>query len=212
MFIITDHFLQYLRIYVLKHWNRYKHHNFLLFLIGFFHLFSACQNNSEITVYVLCGIIRIRHTLNWNSSSDVALTHCGDNFVITKQYLALIEIHFLVIITEMSRRYHPANEAIAYHGSTILLARTLWSWVRIPIRAWMFGVYMCLFCVYAVMCLGRRLGTIWSFVQGVLPTVNKSGDRKVARARKGCRAIQKLRRLLWHPSVQTMFVHFSNVS
>jgi hypothetical protein len=29
--------------------------------------------------------------------------------------------------------------------------------VRIPLKSWMFGVYMCLFCVCAVLCLGRGL-------------------------------------------------------
>jgi hypothetical protein len=30
---------------------------------------------------------------------------------------------------------------------SISLARTPWSWVRIPHKAWMFGICMCLFCV-----------------------------------------------------------------
>jgi hypothetical protein len=50
---------------------------------------------------------------------------------------------------------------------------------------------MCLFCVCAVLCLGRGLATSWSLVQGVLPIVNGSGDWKAARAHKGCRDIQK---------------------
>jgi hypothetical protein len=45
------------------------------------------------------------------------------------------------------------------------LARTLWSRVRIPLRAWMFSVYMCLFCVCVVVCLGRGLATSWSLAQ-----------------------------------------------
>jgi hypothetical protein len=32
-------------------------------------------------------------------------------------------------------------------------------WVRIPLKAWMFGVYMRLFCVYVVPCLGSGLAT-----------------------------------------------------
>jgi hypothetical protein len=37
------------------------------------------------------------------------------------------------------------------------LARTLGPWVRIPLKAWMFGVCMRLFCV--VLSLGRDLAT-----------------------------------------------------
>jgi hypothetical protein len=39
------------------------------------------------------------------------------------------------------------------------LARTLGSWVRIPLKAWMFGVCMRLFCVCGVMCLDSGLAT-----------------------------------------------------
>jgi hypothetical protein len=74
------------------------------------------------------------------------------------------------------------------------IAWTLWSWVRIPHRAWMFGVYMCLLCVCAVLCLGRGLAMSWSLVLGVLPIVNGSGNGKAARANKGCRAIK----IKWH--------------
>jgi hypothetical protein len=51
------------------------------------------------------------------------------------------------------------------------LARTMKSWVRIPIKAWMFGVCMRLFCVCVVLCLGSGLATSWSPVQGVLLSV-----------------------------------------
>jgi hypothetical protein len=44
------------------------------------------------------------------------------------------------------------------------LARTLGSWVRIPLKGWMFV------CVYSV-CIGSVLATGWSPIQGVLPTV-----------------------------------------
>jgi hypothetical protein len=50
------------------------------------------------------------------------------------------------------------------------LARTLGSLVRILLKAWMF-VFVRLFCVCAVLCLGSDLATCWSPVQGVLPTV-----------------------------------------
>jgi hypothetical protein len=45
------------------------------------------------------------------------------------------------------------------------LARTLGSWVRIPLEAWMSV------CVYSVCVLGSGLATGWSLVQGVLPNV-----------------------------------------
>jgi hypothetical protein len=45
------------------------------------------------------------------------------------------------------------------------LARTLGSWVRIPLEAWMSV------CVYYVFALGSGLATSWSLVQGVLPNV-----------------------------------------
>jgi hypothetical protein len=51
------------------------------------------------------------------------------------------------------------------------LARTLGSWVRIPLRAWMFGMCMRLFYVCVVLCVGSSLATGWSLVQGVLPSV-----------------------------------------
>jgi hypothetical protein len=49
-------------------------------------------------------------------------------------------------------------------------ARTLGSWVRIPPKAWTFGVCMRLFCVRVVLCVGSGLAMDWSPVQGVLPT------------------------------------------
>jgi hypothetical protein len=48
------------------------------------------------------------------------------------------------------------------------LARTLGSCVRIPLKAWM-SVYI--YCVFAMFCVGRGLGTGSSPVQEVLPTV-----------------------------------------
>jgi hypothetical protein len=39
------------------------------------------------------------------------------------------------------------------------LARMLGVWVRIQHKAWMFGVYLCLLCVFVVLCLGRGLAT-----------------------------------------------------
>jgi hypothetical protein len=56
----------------------------------------------------------------------------------------------------------------------------------------MFFVYMCLFCVCAVLCLGRGLATSWSLVQNVIPIVNRSRKWKAGRAHKGCRAIKNV--------------------
>jgi hypothetical protein len=44
-------------------------------------------------------------------------------------------------------------------------ARTLGSWVRIPLKAWLFV------CVYSVFYISRGLATGWSLFQGALPTV-----------------------------------------
>jgi hypothetical protein len=51
------------------------------------------------------------------------------------------------------------------------LARTLGSWVLIPLKAWMFGVCMRLFCVCVVLCLDRGLATGWSLIHPRGPTV-----------------------------------------
>jgi hypothetical protein len=47
-------------------------------------------------------------------------------------------------------------------------AWTLGSWVRIPLEAWMF---VCVYSVFVLSCVGSGLATAWSLVQGVLPTV-----------------------------------------
>jgi hypothetical protein len=66
------------------------------------------------------------------------------------------------------------------------LARMPWSWDWIPLRAWMFGVCVCvrLFCACVVLYLGRGLTTGWSLVQGVLPTVYRSKEKRKPRHRK----------------------------
>jgi hypothetical protein len=40
------------------------------------------------------------------------------------------------------------------------LAWTLELWVRIPLKSWLFGVFMRLFSVCVVLCLGRGLATV----------------------------------------------------
>jgi hypothetical protein len=48
------------------------------------------------------------------------------------------------------------------------LARTLGSWVRIPLEAWM---SVCVYSVRVLLCVGSGLATGWSPIQEVLPTV-----------------------------------------
>jgi hypothetical protein len=48
------------------------------------------------------------------------------------------------------------------------LARTLGSWVRIPLKAWM---SVCVYSVFVLSCVGSGLATGWSPIQGVLLTV-----------------------------------------
>jgi hypothetical protein len=52
------------------------------------------------------------------------------------------------------------RRALSHELSSVAL--TLGSWIRIPLRAWMFSLCMRLFCVYVVLCLGRDLATGWS--------------------------------------------------
>jgi hypothetical protein len=53
-------------------------------------------------------------------------------------------------------------------------------------------LYLCLFCVYIVLCLSRGLATSWWPVQGVLPSVKWSWNWKSeARAPGACRASEK---------------------
>jgi hypothetical protein len=76
------------------------------------------------------------------------------------------------------------------------LSRTLWLWVRIPLKAWMFGMCICLFCVCVVLCLGKGLATGWSPVQGFLLPVYKIKKLKSGQGpAKGCRA--KKNRCMW---------------
>jgi hypothetical protein len=66
-------------------------------------------------------------------------------------------------------------------------AQTLGSWVRIPLEAWM---YVCVYSVCVVLCVGSGLSTGWSPIQGVLPTVNRITKLKSDQGpKKSCRAI-----------------------
>jgi hypothetical protein len=65
-------------------------------------------------------------------------------------------------------------------------AWTLGSWVRIPIEAW---VFVCVYSVFVLSCVGSGLATGWSLVQGVLPIVykckNTEPHKEEAKARYG---------------------------
>jgi hypothetical protein len=68
-------------------------------------------------------------------------------------------------------------------------ARTLRSWVRIPLKAWML---VCVYFVCVALCTGRGLASDWSPVQGVLPTVYRIKKLKRGQGpRKGCRAMNR---------------------
>jgi hypothetical protein len=66
-------------------------------------------------------------------------------------------------------------------------ARTLGSWVRIPLGAWMFDVR--LFCVCVVLCVGSGLETGWSPAQWVLPTVYTI--KKLKKSPRSTRAVDR---------------------
>jgi hypothetical protein len=67
-------------------------------------------------------------------------------------------------------------------------ARTLWSWVRIPLEAW---ISVCVYSVCVVLCVGSGLATGWSPVQGVLPLWIGLRNWKSGRGTKGCRATER---------------------
>jgi hypothetical protein len=68
-------------------------------------------------------------------------------------------------------------------------SRTLGSWVRIPIEAWMSVVH--LLCVCVVVCVVSGLATGWSPVQGVLPSVYRIKKPKNGHGPKGHRARER---------------------
>jgi hypothetical protein len=64
----------------------------------------------------------------------------------------------------------PITVAARSKAWTSSLARTLGSWIRIPLKAWM---SVCVYSVCVVLCVSSGLAMDWSPVQGVLPTVHR---------------------------------------
>jgi hypothetical protein len=77
-------------------------------------------------------------------------------------------------------------------------ARTMGSWVRIPLRTWM---SVCVYSVCVVLCVGSGLATGWSLVQGVLLTVYKIKKLR-KRPRSNQRTVEPCRNM-W--MIQTLF-------
>jgi hypothetical protein len=72
---------------------------------------------------------------------------------------------------------------------TTFAARTLGSWARIPLEAWM---SVRLFRICVVLCLGSGLATGWSSVQGVLPTAYRLINWEGGQCPKnGCTAVDR---------------------
>jgi hypothetical protein len=91
------------------------------------------------------------------------------NFLCFCQALASTDwtvLLLLLILLPGRLRYEPSSPA-----------RTLGSWIRIPQEAW------CL-CAF-VLCVGGDLGTGWSPVQGVLPTVYRLRNWKSGQGPQG---------------------------
>jgi hypothetical protein len=73
----------------------------------------------------------------------------------------------------------------AFWGMNCL--RALGSWVRILLKAWMSVVINSMF---VLLCIGRDLATVWSPVQGVLPTLYRIKKLKTCQGpTEDCRAI-----------------------
>jgi hypothetical protein len=89
-------------------------------------------------------------------------------------------------------------------------AWTLGSWVQILLEAWMF---VCLYSVFVLSCVGSGLATGWSLVQGVLPTVYNckitEPHKEEAKARYGLeRHIRRRRRTALRFSPLLLFRFF----
>jgi hypothetical protein len=66
------------------------------------------------------------------------------------------------------------------------LFRTLGSWVRIPLKAW---ISMCVYSVCVVLYVGSGLTTGWTSVQGVLPNVYRI-KKLIKRPRSNKRTVE----------------------
>jgi hypothetical protein len=53
----------------------------------------------------------------------------------------------------------PVTVAAPSKGWTVFALSDAGSWFRIPLKAWMFGMFMFLFCVCVILCLGTGLAT-----------------------------------------------------
>jgi hypothetical protein len=69
----------------------------------------------------------------------------------------------------ITRRYIPEDDTL-HNVLNVSSARTLGSWVRIPLEAW---ISLCVCCVFVLSCVGSGLATGSSPVQGVVPTACK---------------------------------------
>jgi hypothetical protein len=78
-----------------------------------------------------------------------------------------------------SFNYSWLRNPLAGHGSQALAWKP-GSWVRVPLKAWIFSVRMRLFCVCVVLRLGRGLATSWSPVQGALLSVKWSRNWEIS--------------------------------
>jgi hypothetical protein len=109
----------------------------------------------------------------------------GPSWHISDNYLKSGHSHFLPYICPVN------NDSLIIIPSITVSTRTLGSWVRILLEAWM---CVCFYSVCAVLCVDSGLARGWSPVQGVLPTVYAVGLRNWKSGQgpiKGCRAIDE---------------------
>jgi hypothetical protein len=91
-------------------------------------VYESQNPHSSVSIVLLFFLI----VLNTVLSSSIYL--CSDymmlSFPVIETALTVVESCILLVTRILSS-----------------LARTLWSWVRMPLRAWMFRMYVSLFCV-----------------------------------------------------------------
>jgi hypothetical protein len=131
--------------------------------------------------------------------------------LVTLNYKAITVIWRVTFVTNLHTI--SISISIAGHGSWAVWGmnclRSLGSrdrLVRIPHKAWTFGLCMCLFCVRVVLYLGRGLATSWSLVQGVLPSVKMI--MKLKKQRPGLKgAVETVKKLVLVVVVVIIFNH-----